>query len=121
MKFHRLAVTGLTAAAALAVSGPALAHAKLVASNPAKGATVAAPKVITLTFNEKIVPTFSQISLTMPAHQMKLPVKVSFGPDGKTVSAVPQGRVVPGAYAIDYAVASSDGHRMTGSVPFSVR
>ena len=120
MKTHRIALAGL-AAAAFCPTGPALAHATLVASTPANGAVVAAPKAITLTFNEKIVPAFSQISLTMPVHKMNVPVKVTFGLDGKTASAIPQGNLPQGAYAVEYAVASSDGHRMTGTVPFTVR
>ena len=56
----------LIALAALGTSGPALAHAKLVRSNPAMNAAVAAPKAITLTFDEKIVPAFSSFTVSMP-------------------------------------------------------
>src|SRR5690606_3985640 len=64
------------ASTALLASGPAWAHAKLVSSTPAANATLkAAPRTLTLKFNERLVPAFSKVELLMPAHNnMKVPV-----------------------------------------------
>ncbi|MGQ2973996.1 MAG: copper resistance protein CopC, partial [Brevundimonas mediterranea] len=51
--------------ALLAVAAPqvAVAHSRLVSSNPAANATVAAPRAIVLTFSERSVPAFSGLEL----------------------------------------------------------
>jgi methionine-rich copper-binding protein CopC len=110
------------AAVALAASGPAFAHAHLVRSNPAAGATVhTGPKTITLTFDERLVPAFSKFELTMPAHGgMKVPVKTAVSPDGKRIVGTLANRLGAGAYKVVWIVAGSDGHKMTGEVAFKV-
>jgi len=108
------------AAAALLVAGQAAAHAKLVSSTPAADAQVAAPKKITLIFNEKIAPAFSGFDLTMVEHNMKIPVKTAVSKDGKTLTGTPQGAFMKGTYKINWRAASADGHRMTGEVSFKV-
>ena len=84
MKTHLFGLAALAGATALIASSPAWAHAHLVSSNPAANAAVAAaPKVITLTFNEKLVPAFSKFELTMPEHGgMKVPVNTTVSKDG---------------------------------------
>ena len=52
----------LAGAATLAVAGPALAHTRLVSSNPAANATVSSPRTITLTFNEPVLLTSQEIA-----------------------------------------------------------
>lgn len=108
------------AGAALFAAGHAAAHAKLVSSTPAADAVVAAPKAITLTFNEKLAPAFSGFELTMVEHNMKIPVKTSVGQDGKTLTGTPQGAFMKGTYKVNWHAASADGHRMTGEVTFKV-
>jgi len=109
------------AAAALLVAGQAAAHAKLVASTPAANATVAAPKTITLTFNEPLVPAFSGFDLSM-GHGMKMTVKTTVSTDRKTLSGAPQGALMPGAYTLHWhAAAADDGHRMDGVLTFTVK
>lgn len=107
-------------AMALAMSSQAFAHAKLVASNPAEGTAVAAPKTITLTFSEKVAPTFSGFEVVMVDHDMKIPVKTAVSKDGKTITGTPQGAFMKGAYKVNWHAASSDGHRMKGAVSFRV-
>ena len=115
-------MAGLAGAAALGLASPVLAHAKLISSNPADEAVVrAAPNALTLTFNERVVPAFTTMELTMPEHGgMKVPVRVNVGRDGKTVTGVPQSRLAKGAYRIVWTAASADGHRMNGDVTFTV-
>lgn len=118
---NRFALKSGILALALFVAGPALAHAKLIASEPAADATVAAPKGIKLTFNEKITAAFSGFDLSM-AGSMKVPVTIAISDDGKTMTGTPQGSLMPGAYQLNWhAVAAGDGHRTEGSVAFKVK
>lgn len=111
----------LVGTAALVATSPAWAHAHLVSSNPAANATLtAAPKTITLTFNEKLVPAFSKFELAMVDHNMKVPVKTAVSADGKTITGTPQGALMKGSYKIVWTAASADGHRMNGEVAFKV-
>ncbi|WP_395443753.1 copper homeostasis periplasmic binding protein CopC [Caulobacter sp. UC70_42] len=119
MKVRALLLT-VMAVSALA-AGQASAHAKLVSSNPTAAATVAAPKTITLTFNEKLAPAFSSFELAM-ADGMKVPVKTTVSKDRKSISGTPQGKLMPGGYKITWrAAAGEDGHRMDGVVAFTVK
>ena len=119
MKVRALLLT-VMAVSALA-AGQASAHAKLVSSNPAAAATVAAPKTITLTFNEKLAPAFSSFELAM-ADGMKVPVKTTVSKDRKSISGTPQGKLMPGGYKITWrAAAGEDGHRMDGVIAITVK
>lgn len=105
----------------IAAASPALAHTRLVSSVPAAKAAVAAPRTITLTFNEKLTAPFSKAEVEMTGHDMKVPVEVKFSADGKIMTLTPQGRFAKGAYAIKWVAAGADGHRMEGTVPFTVK
>ena len=107
-------------AATLLVATQAYAHAKLVSSNPTANATVAAPKTITLTFNEKLVPAFSSFDLAMVDHKMKVAVKTAVGADGKTIVGTPQAALMAGSYKITWHAATADGHKIDGEVAFKV-
>ena len=122
MKNRLFGFAALAAASALVAASPAWAHAHLVSSNPAANAAVAAaPKVITLTFNEKLVPAFSKFDLTMPEHGgMKVPVKTTVSKDGKSITGTPESVLTKGAYKIVWSAASADGHKMNGEVAFKV-
>lgn len=122
MKYSRRFLVGLVSFAALGMATPAWAHAKLVSSSPAEDAVVAAaPSAITLTFNERVVPAFTKLELTMPEHGgMKVPVKVNVASDGKTVTGVPEARLGKGVYRIVWTAASADGHKMNGNVNFKI-
>lgn len=110
------------AVGAMFVATQAFAHAHLVSSNPSANATVAAaPKAITLTFNEKLVPAFSKFELTMPEHGgMKVPVTTVVSKDRKSITGTPQSALTKGAYKIIWFAASADGHKMNGEVTFKV-
>ncbi|WP_041864946.1 copper homeostasis periplasmic binding protein CopC [Sphingomonas sp. MM-1] len=111
----------LGGAAALLSAAPAFAHAKLESSSPAANATLrTAPRTITLTFNERLVPRFSKVELTMPAHRMKVPVNVTVLRDGKRVVATPASALRRGDYRVVWTAASADGHKMSGTFNFKV-
>ena len=109
------------AVAALSVfAGQADAHARLVSATPATGATVAAPRTISLTFSERMAPAFSGFDLAN-AQGTVIPVQARVSKDGKTLSGSPRSALAAGAYTVNWRVASPDGHRMTGSTTFIVR
>ena len=119
----------LFAIAVLATSNAALAHTHLVASAPVANASVAKPTKILLSFNEKVVPTFSGANVVMTGmpgmanHQpMKLSgLKSNWSADGKTLTLV-AGRAFPiGTYQVTWHAAGADTHRMQGSFSFSVK
>jgi len=109
------------AVAILAPASPAFAHTKVVSSNPAANAVVAAPKQINITFNEQLVPAFSKVEVSMAGMDMKVPLKMSVSSDGKTLTGTPQGRFTKGSYVISWTAASADGHRTAGKIPFKIK
>lgn len=120
MAFRALLLPAVLSVSVLAV-GQAGAHARLVTSDPAVNATVAAPKAIRLTFNEKLAPAFSTFDLAM-ADGMTAPLKISVSQDRKTMTGVPKGRLMAGAYKVTWRAASADdGHRMDGAFTFTVK
>lgn len=108
-------------AVALLSATQASAHASLVKSDPAANATVAAPKAITLTFDEEVTPAFTGFDVMMGGG-MKMPVKTTVSKDKKTVTGVFSGPVMAGAYKISWhAAAADDGHKSTGVLAFTVK
>jgi len=56
------------------------------------------------------------------ADGMKAPVKVLVSQDRKTMTGVPKGRLMAGAYKVTWRAASADdGHRMDGAFTFTVK
>lgn len=118
-KTHSAAVA--LGAVALLSATQALAHASLVKSDPAANSTVAAPKTITLTFDEEITPAFSGFDVMMGG-SMKMPVKTTVSKDHKTITGVLSGPAMAGAYKISWhAAATDDGHKSTGTLAFTVK
>lgn len=112
---------GALALGALALAGQASAHAALVASNPAANATVAAPKTISLTFNEALTPAFSRFDVAR-ANGVKLKIKTHVAGDKKTIVGLPAGKMMAGAYKVSWrAAATDDGHRTSGAFAFKVK
>jgi methionine-rich copper-binding protein CopC len=101
-------------------AGPAMAHARLVGATPAPDSTVAAPRALSLTFSERLVPAFSGVDVVNAAGET-VSVQSRVSEDGKTLTGTLSQPLAPGAYRINWRIASSDGHRMTGSYSFSVR
>lgn len=113
-------LAGLLAAVALAVSGQALAHARLTASDPAADAQVAAPKQLTLHFSETLQPRFCGLDL-IQANGATVVLKASVGKDRKTLTAVPAKPLTPGAYKVRWHAVTVDTHRMEGGYSFTVQ
>jgi len=118
--FHRRLAAFTASAALVASAGAAAAHAHLVSSDPAAGATVAAPKAITLTFSEKLEGKFSGADLSkdgapLGSHSLLDPA------DGKALTVSPGAPLSAGAYKVSWHAVSVDGHRTKGEVAFTVR
>jgi copper resistance protein C len=116
----RSGLTGLlvcmaAAVCAVATAPAALAHAELVSSSPADGATLSrVPARVTLSFSETVrTPAFVQVT----------------GPDGDVTVGEVQVRdadvvkrmdpsAAPGRYTLSYRITSADGHPIAGSLRF---
>lgn len=121
MRSVRRLVLGLAAGAGLVLSAPAaFAHAHLIASSPAANATVAAPSVITLTFNDPLEPRFSGFEITDAQNRA---VSAPSHPDpanGAVYIATPTHPLTPGLYHVNWHLVAHDGHRMRGTFDFTV-
>ena len=118
---RQFAAAALATGAALLIAGSASAHAHLVKSTPAANAAVAAPKAISLTFNEKLTPAFSKFELTMPKG-VDVPVKTAVSKDHLTIVGTPKSVLAPGAYTVSWHAASADdGHKVDGTFSFTVK
>ena len=116
-KIPTLAV--LAAAASLVLATQAQAHAKLVGSTPAADTTAAAPKQITLKFNEKVQPKFTGVEVTMGGAPVLL--KTSVAKDRMTLVGAPAKPFAAGVYQVKWHAVTADTHRMQGSYSFTVR
>jgi methionine-rich copper-binding protein CopC len=119
--YKMISAAAVLGAVAILGAGQASAHAALVKSNPAANATVAAPKAISLTFNEALTPAFSGFDMSM-SDGMKMKVKTKVSKDKKTITGAPTGKLMPGAYTVNWhAAASDDGHKTSGTLAFTVK
>ena len=114
-----LAAVGLVAVVALAPA-VALAHARLVSATPAAKSTVAPPRVVTLTFSDRVAPAFSSFDVVSAAGT-KAAIRTEVSQDGKTITGTLARPLTAGAYVVNWRIASTDGHRMTGRYDFTVR
>jgi methionine-rich copper-binding protein CopC len=112
-------LAGFSAALLLSAT-QADAHANLLGSNPAKDATVAAPKVITLHFSEALEMKVSGFKLT-DIDGKPVAIKGVAAPDAKSLAATPAAPLAPGLYTISWTSMGDDAHKMTGTLSFSVK
>jgi copper transport protein len=105
----------LVALASLAMPAAAWAHASLVGSQPAEGATLAqAPASLRLDFNEPVSPLI--VRLIGPTGEAVTPA-VKAENSSLTVTAPPLRR---GTHVLSWRVISADGHPVGGAVTFSI-
>ena len=117
MRFAAL-LAGLLAAA-IALAPVASAHAVLVATDPAKGAQLAAgPAQVSATFNEPLQPAFAAMTVVGPDANLW-----STGDPrvtGAVISVGLRSLGPAGSYTVNYRVTSADGHVVTGSWAFEL-
>jgi methionine-rich copper-binding protein CopC len=102
-----------------AAAAPASAHDELVASTPAADdALDPAPTEVTLTFSDNVLEVGIEVSVTDSAgtqYVADAPVV-----DGPTVTVGLDSGMPGGSYQADWRVVSSDGHPISGTIPFTV-
>lgn len=101
-------------------ASPVLAHARLVSATPGNGATVTAPRAVSLTFSERFAAPFSTVEVEdSRGRGIRLTKAVS--DEGKTLGGSFAAPLSAGTYRVTWAIAAADGHRMTGTYSFTVR
>jgi methionine-rich copper-binding protein CopC len=98
----------------------ALAHAVLLMSSPAQGASVKGPDVpVTIKFNSRVDGSRSTLLLATPDGGSKpLAIEKQSAPDTVTAKAV---GLKAGKYAVRWQVLAVDGHITRGQIPFEVQ
>jgi len=108
----------LAAAAALIFPLAVWAHAKLLSTSPAAGAELgAAPKVLTLDFNESV--KLAVLKVSSDGKDISVPY------DGGATAAhvaVPLPPLAPGTYQVKWsALTADDGHVVKGTFSFVIK
>lgn len=98
----------------------AAAHAKLISADPAPNATVAAPKVISLKFSEKLEPKFSGFEISTAAGVV-VPVRTMIAKGGQVIDGALGRSLVSGGYTVTWHAVTADAHRINGVYSFTVR
>ena len=114
-----LALTACLIALVIAPAAPASAHAALVATNPAQGATVAsAPSEVTLTFSESVTAVKDKIRVVAPDGSRA--DKGDPVTEGAVLRIPLRGDLPIGTYLVSYRVISADSHPVPGGFTFNV-
>ncbi len=102
----------------IAAAGPCMAHAKLQSSTPANNAQLtAAPKTLTLTFNEAA--QLALLKLVVDGKEIPIPLDKDAKPGLTYTLTLPA--LSPGHYTVQWtAVAADDGHVTKGTFAFSI-
>jgi methionine-rich copper-binding protein CopC len=107
-----------SAAMAIILAGPASGHAKLRSTSPsADAALLAAPKSLTLSFNENV-----RIAvLTLVSGGKVIPVAVDRNAPAATQVTIPLPPLAIGKYEVRWsALSSDDGHMTKGTFAFAI-
>jgi len=116
-----LASAALALSLAFGMAAEASAHAKLVKSDPAANGQPSDKKNMELTFSEEISGKLSGAVLT-DAKGAKVATTSMVDQNNKGMMVMAKEALKPGDYKLAWhAVASDDGHKTTGTVPFSVK
>ncbi|MET0931091.1 MAG: copper resistance protein CopC [Aeromicrobium sp.] len=106
------------AASVLLGSGPAIAHAALVGSDPADGSSLpAAPPSITFTFNENVAQP-AYVAIAAPDGTQVEVTDISAIDDRVTATVADVDQ--RGTYSASFRVVSADGHPVTGTLTYDV-
>jgi methionine-rich copper-binding protein CopC len=102
----------------LFVATPAWAEATLVQSSPAADTSVAAPRSIRLTFNEKITAPGVQLKM---ADGMTVAATASLSGDARTISARLASPLMAGKWIVTWYATAAGGRQAQGSYSFTVK
>ena len=116
---NRIKAATLAAALVLAAPAAALAHAKMTASKPADGSTVAAGmSEIELSFSKPLRLSMVHVR-DARKHDVALKgsLPTTFGP----VVKLSTDALTPGSYEVSWTAVAEDGHVMKGAFAFAVK
>ena len=117
MRFAAL-LAGLVAVA-IGLAPVASAHAVLLATDPARGATLATgPARVSATFNEPLQTAFAAMTVVGPDANLWSTGDPRL--DGAVISVALRPLGPAGTYTVNYRVTSADGHVVTGSWTFEL-
>ena len=122
--FGRRLLGPLALAALLAPTGPATAHAVVVGSEPAAGASLdSPPRQVTIRFNSRIDHERSRVVLVGPEGvQYPLTLLSEGAPTVVEAALNPSAPVLaPGAWRLRWQVLAVDGHITRGDIPFTLQ
>ncbi len=110
----------LAGALAVAVTGPAFAHAHLRQAVPNVGSTVpTSPSELQLTFTENIVPAFYGVHITNGSSGAVPIDKLVFAP-ANTIHVPLAHALKPATYLVSWHAVSVDTHHTQGSYKFTI-
>ena len=105
----------------------AFAHARIIRSNPVKGAELAKPpEQIELWFNELLdagfnsIEVFASAEIGLPKHPNLAKAKPQLDARDRTHLTVKLEPLAPGEYAVEWRVLSRDGHSAPGRFTFRI-
>jgi hypothetical protein len=117
----RNAIVATLAIAAFAVAGQASAHARLLSGTPKNGATVAAPKALTLHYSEELVPAASSVKVATGAGAAVATGPMALDKTKKVVTVPISSPLAAGPYTVTWHMKTEDGHETDGTFAFTVK
>lgn len=109
----------LSSLALLWPSPPAVAHGVLIESTPRADEAARDVKAVTLRFNSRVEPAFSQLRLTGPSGELvPLQATPSAAEPNRVAAALPP--LGPGTYTVHWRILTVDGHVTHGSFRFQL-
>ena len=128
MRFSTIIATAALVFATVGAPSVAVAHTRVVSSSPTEGATVSRPRALTMTFSEALLtPTMaaSIVMTAMPGMANHSPMVIrnfqaAWSNGNKTLTLNLREPLRTGTYEVRWQAAGADGHRMTGTVHFTV-
>jgi methionine-rich copper-binding protein CopC len=111
----------LAAAISALLTGQAAAHARLLMGAPKNGATVAAPKALTLKYSEELVPAASSVKVATGAGAAVATGPLALDKTKKIVTVPFTGALAAGAYKVSWHMKTEDGHETDGNFGFTVK
>lgn len=128
MKYTSYIAAAAMFAASITAPTAAFAHTRVTASAPAQGATVARPRVVTITFSEALLTPTAAASIVMTAmpgmpnhgEMVIRNFKTAWSNSNRTMTLNLREPLRAGTYEVRWQAAGADGHRMKGVVSFVV-
>ena len=105
----------------LLAAGQASAHAKLESTVPKADATVSSPNLIQVHFSEAVETKLSSLKLVGSDGKPVSIMSMNEAKDPATLSIMPNAKLTPGTYTVNWNVVSDDGHKASGSFHFTVK